>query len=182
MAKARSRPRCSCRTGASPTTISNPITTSSNICAACRARPAICAGMKIDGGNVFEGPRQREYPNPPMIRSHAGELVRQGDAQSWAITRSPGPSANVSQSYINPGRRRLRTVPLLRLLRAVRLRGQRQGERAFHRHPARRRRRRTLTSAPTPGFCRSISTAPGSARKASPIWTPLAASSSSRAS
>ena len=24
-------------------------------------------GQKIEGGNVFEGPRQRDYPNPPMI-------------------------------------------------------------------------------------------------------------------
>jgi gluconate 2-dehydrogenase alpha chain len=31
-------------------------------------------GQKIEGGNVFEGPRQREYPNPPMIQTHAGTL------------------------------------------------------------------------------------------------------------
>src|SRR5262249_62053342 len=31
-------------------------------------------GQKIEGGNVFEGPRQREYPNPPMINTHAGAL------------------------------------------------------------------------------------------------------------
>ena len=23
-------------------------------------------GKKIDGGNVFEGPRQQEYPTPPL--------------------------------------------------------------------------------------------------------------------
>ena len=28
-------------------------------------------GKKINGGNVFEGPRKSEYPNPPLTASHA---------------------------------------------------------------------------------------------------------------
>ena len=94
-------------------------------------------GQKIDGGNVFEGSRQREYPNPPMIQSHAGAAVREGGEEPRL---SPVPRA-VRQHVAalrQSRRRRLRGLPLLRLLRALRLRGERQGERAFHRHPARR--------------------------------------------
>ena len=29
-------------------------------------------GKIIDGGNVFEGPRQTEYPNKPLVQSMAG--------------------------------------------------------------------------------------------------------------
>ena len=38
-------------------------------------------GKKIDGGNVFEGPRQNEYPNPPLAQSMAGHDHGQGVAQ-----------------------------------------------------------------------------------------------------
>ena len=57
-------------------------------------------GVKIDGGNVFEGPRQREFPNPPLIRSHAGELFDKA-TRRLGYHPSPGPAANASQSYIN---------------------------------------------------------------------------------
>ena len=40
-------------------------------------------GQIINGGNVFEGPRQNEYPNPPLTRSMAGEIMTQRGAQSW---------------------------------------------------------------------------------------------------
>ncbi|HTJ24995.1 MAG TPA: GMC family oxidoreductase [Candidatus Limnocylindria bacterium] len=33
-------------------------------------------GTKVAGGNVFEGPRKREYPNPPTKTSYAGSLFR----------------------------------------------------------------------------------------------------------
>ena len=58
-------------------------------------------GQKIEGGNVFEGPRQREYPNPPMIQTHAGALFDKA-AKSLGYHPFPGPSANMSQPYINP--------------------------------------------------------------------------------
>ena len=32
-------------------------------------------GQKIDGGNVFEGPRQNEYPNKPLQQPLAGALM-----------------------------------------------------------------------------------------------------------
>jgi gluconate 2-dehydrogenase alpha chain len=58
-------------------------------------------GQKIEGGNVFEGPRQREYPNPPMIQTHAGALFDKA-AKSLGYHPFPGPSANMSQPYVNP--------------------------------------------------------------------------------
>jgi gluconate 2-dehydrogenase alpha chain len=58
-------------------------------------------GKKIDGGNVFEGARKRDYPNPPMIQTHAGELFEKA-ARSLGYHPFPGPSANMTQPYINP--------------------------------------------------------------------------------
>jgi gluconate 2-dehydrogenase alpha chain len=58
-------------------------------------------GQKIDGGNVFEGPRQRDYPNPPMLQTHAGALFEKA-AKSLGYHPFPGPSANTSQPYVNP--------------------------------------------------------------------------------
>jgi gluconate 2-dehydrogenase alpha chain len=58
-------------------------------------------GEKIAGGNVFEGPRQREYPNPPMIQTQAGALFEKA-AKSLGYHPFPQPSANASQPYVNP--------------------------------------------------------------------------------
>ena len=58
-------------------------------------------GEKIPGGNVFEGPRQREYPNPPMIQTQASVLFEQA-AKSLGYHPFPQPSANASQPYVNP--------------------------------------------------------------------------------
>jgi gluconate 2-dehydrogenase alpha chain len=58
-------------------------------------------GNKIDGGNVFEGPRQRDYPNPPMKSSYAMQLFDQA-TRRLGYHPFPGPSANASQFYINP--------------------------------------------------------------------------------
>ena len=33
-------------------------------------------GKKIPGGNVFEGPRKRDYPNPPLQTSYSQDLYR----------------------------------------------------------------------------------------------------------
>ena len=33
-------------------------------------------GKKIAGGNVFEGPRKRDYPNPPLKHSYSQEMFR----------------------------------------------------------------------------------------------------------
>jgi gluconate 2-dehydrogenase alpha chain len=58
-------------------------------------------GKKIDGGNVFEGARKRDYPNPPMIQTHAGSLFEKA-TRSLGYHPFPGPSANMTQPYINP--------------------------------------------------------------------------------
>src|SRR5262249_33213124 len=31
-------------------------------------------GKRVDGGNVFEGPRSHEYPNPPHMMTRAGTI------------------------------------------------------------------------------------------------------------
>ena len=58
-------------------------------------------GQKIDGGNVFEGPRQNEYPNKPLFQSLAGALFEKG-AKSLGYHPFPGPAANASEPYVNP--------------------------------------------------------------------------------
>jgi len=58
-------------------------------------------GKKIAGGNVFEGPRQREYPNPPMLQTQAGALFEKA-AKSLGYHPFPQPSSNASQPYVNP--------------------------------------------------------------------------------
>ncbi len=57
-------------------------------------------GKKIDGGNVFEGPRKNEYPTPPLKQSYSSS---QFDA---AVRRLgyhpyPTPAANLSETYKN---------------------------------------------------------------------------------
>ena len=84
-------------------------------------------GTRIDGGNVWEGPRQNEYPNKPLIMSHGRRGLQQGDERASATIRSrrrrairarPTPIRKGSPS----------AVRVLRPLRAVRLRSERQGE------------------------------------------------------
>lgn len=53
------------------------------------------------GGNPFEGPRQREYPNPPMKTTYAGHLYREA-ARSLGFHPFPTPSANMTRPYTNP--------------------------------------------------------------------------------
>jgi gluconate 2-dehydrogenase alpha chain len=57
-------------------------------------------GQKIDGGNVFEGPRQNEYPNPPLVKSMAGTIM---DEASRSLGYHPfqAPSSNASEVYTN---------------------------------------------------------------------------------
>lgn len=58
-------------------------------------------GRLIEGGNIFEGPRQEEYPNPPLVPSRAGELFAAA-AKSLGYHPYPTPSANLSREYLNP--------------------------------------------------------------------------------
>ena len=58
-------------------------------------------GRKIDGGNVFEGPRKSEYPNPPLKQSQTG-LMFEKAARNLGYHPFPSPAANSSQPYTNP--------------------------------------------------------------------------------
>ena len=58
-------------------------------------------GKIIPGGNVFEGPRAREYPSPPQKQSYA-MAVFGGAATKLGYHPFPQPSANSTQPYTNP--------------------------------------------------------------------------------
>ncbi len=58
-------------------------------------------GQKIDGGNVFEGPRQNDYPNKPLAQPMAGALMEAG-CKSLGYHPFPAPAANSSDVYTNP--------------------------------------------------------------------------------
>ena len=58
-------------------------------------------GTKIEGGNIFEGPRSREFPNPPHPMLYAPQLFDKA-ARELGYHPFPMPSSTPSQSYINP--------------------------------------------------------------------------------
>ena len=58
-------------------------------------------GQKIDGGNVFEGPRQNEYPNKPLALTLAGSTM-QNTAKELGYHPFQAPAANMSETYTNP--------------------------------------------------------------------------------
>jgi gluconate 2-dehydrogenase alpha chain len=53
------------------------------------------------GGNPFEGPRQRDYPLPPLQRTRACDLFDQGAAK-MGLHAFPVPAGNTSGAYTNP--------------------------------------------------------------------------------
>jgi gluconate 2-dehydrogenase alpha chain len=57
-------------------------------------------GKVIDGGNVFEGPRQNEYPNPPLAKSMAGTIMADA-SKSLGYHPFQAPSSNASEVYTN---------------------------------------------------------------------------------
>jgi gluconate 2-dehydrogenase alpha chain len=58
-------------------------------------------GAIQEGGNPFEGPRKREYPNPPMAMTLPPTLFADA-ARSLGYHPFPQPSANMSRAYTNP--------------------------------------------------------------------------------
>ncbi len=58
-------------------------------------------GRKIDGGNIFEGPRSEEYPNRPLHASAAQEMFTAA-TQGLGYHPFPMPIANSSAPYRNP--------------------------------------------------------------------------------
>ena len=57
-------------------------------------------GKKIEGGNVFEGPRSNEYPNAPLKSSNAG-LMFDAASKSLGYHPFPAPVAIASSAYTN---------------------------------------------------------------------------------
>ena len=55
-------------------------------------------GRKIDGGNVFEAPRRREYPLPPLFADQSGVLFEAG-ARKLGYHPFSTPRAILSQPY-----------------------------------------------------------------------------------
>src|SRR3984893_3060600 len=57
-------------------------------------------GQKVEGGNPFEGRRQNENPNNPLIMSQAG-LIFSKAAQCLGYHPFPTPASNSSAPYVN---------------------------------------------------------------------------------
>ncbi len=58
-------------------------------------------GAKVDGGNIFEGPRANDFPNKPLQRGLAGVLFEEA-TKKLGYHPFPQPSANASAAYTNP--------------------------------------------------------------------------------
>ena len=58
-------------------------------------------GQKIEGGNVFEGPRQNEYPNKPLALTVPGSIMQKA-AKELGYHPFQAPAANMSETYTNP--------------------------------------------------------------------------------
>lgn len=58
-------------------------------------------GQIQEGGNPFEGPRDRDYPLPPLPMTYAPTLFAEA-ARSIGHRPFPNPAANASQAYTNP--------------------------------------------------------------------------------
>jgi len=58
-------------------------------------------GQKIEGGNIFEAPRQHEYPTPPLKYSYISKMFEDA-AKRLGYHPHPSPGATISQTYRNP--------------------------------------------------------------------------------
>ncbi|HEU5094486.1 MAG TPA: GMC family oxidoreductase [Reyranella sp.] len=58
-------------------------------------------GQVQDGGNPFEGPRARDYPNPPLDMVY-GPTLFAAAARETGHKPFPCPAANMSRAYTNP--------------------------------------------------------------------------------
>src|SRR3954465_7785348 len=65
-------------------------------------------GTKVEGGNPFEDPRSRDYPNPPQKEPYGSAMFRKA-AANLGYHPYPQPSANLSRPYVNPEGLRLNT-------------------------------------------------------------------------
>ena len=58
-------------------------------------------GRRIDGGNIFEGPRSEEYPTPPMKIPYLAAMFRDA-TKRLGYHPYPLPAATTSVAYTNP--------------------------------------------------------------------------------
>ncbi len=58
-------------------------------------------GRIVEGGNPFEGPRTRDYPNPPLKMPYSSMLFSEA-AKGLGLHPFPSPAANMSRPYVNP--------------------------------------------------------------------------------
>jgi gluconate 2-dehydrogenase alpha chain len=58
-------------------------------------------GQLVEGGNIFEGPRQHEYPTPPLTATYTMGFFHKA-AIEMGYHPYPLPAANLSQGYTNP--------------------------------------------------------------------------------
>ena len=58
-------------------------------------------GQRIEGGNIFEGPRSHEYPNPPHQSTYLMTLFHKA-ARDLGYHPYPTPAATLSRTYRNP--------------------------------------------------------------------------------
>ena len=103
-------------------------------------------GQKIAGGNVFEGPRSNEYPNPPLKMTESA-LMFEKAAKELGYNPFPQPDQQFEPALYQHRGADARRLPVLRPLRQDRLRGQRQG-RAARLRPAAVARRSEVHAAP----------------------------------
>ena len=82
-----------------PTTSSSRTTTRSSTRSACRARPATSTARSIARGNIFEGPRAREYPMPPLRGTRLHRHDGDGGRAASAGIRFRGRRAINSRTY-----------------------------------------------------------------------------------
>ncbi|HEX3917143.1 MAG TPA: GMC family oxidoreductase [Caulobacteraceae bacterium] len=67
----------------------------------CSGKAGNLKGQIQPGGDPFEGPRSRDYPNPPLAMPYAPTLFAQA-AAGMGYHPFPHPAANASQAYVNP--------------------------------------------------------------------------------
>ena len=94
------------------------------------------------GGNPFEEPRSRGYPNPPLATNRFADMFGSACTE-LGLHPFPQPAGITSRAFTDPYGNLRSGLPLLRLLHPLRLRGRREGEPAEH-PPSGRARDRPL--------------------------------------
>ncbi len=83
-------------------------------------------GQLIEGGNIFEGQREHEYPTPPLKDVLLHDFISGWDEEAGLPSLS-GTGGNAQRTVSQPGRNDASRMRLLRILRTLRLHGGSQG-------------------------------------------------------